>query len=718
MHKKSTQRRTALVIGVATAIASMGALTTVQADIVTHDVRHTFSINDVQGGFDGSTVGDAGAVSDPTIICGAPIDGSPECPPEAAQPVVDRDGDTLYPVDSEFGFYVVDFLGAQEKDRDNDYAEGWVGNIEENDEQAGIKISNSVTDRYKVKAPLGTWCAGLGGNSVKCSTEHYTVMEHVLSCHEVVPYFFANPEDGTQALLSFPDGTGEFDCATAELDDYLDILVDGEPSGERLVDATPGVQMEANDNTSVLDDIAVSDDYSVTLKDDGKALYRWGALIKRPNDLRMYVRMELPQEWKDNPETDFPVSKARLLIDHWITNNPNDQLRPEDMENEGATGRKPSYRVDSASDGSEIWLSTKSCFEGDGDFIDIESDPDDPHPIGVGTYFKNGPFVVDGTDPEEPLPFSSDLTGAFTNGFYTTIDRDPFEWSYRDTTTTEDVYNFIGSALSDDTLGELISGPRWRLKANKYGQDIPGLEVIRDATEADEFDCVPPPPAKEDIKYTVGERVVTEINLLDFEDVNGDGDITNDSPLLTSKGWIDASENFQNLDPEGDPTGGNGVSINGLPLTEDFDLAVYVKGDRKPTAIYSTRLIIEYEGEGGGVPPTVDVALTGLDVPDRVLLGDTDIPGSVSIKNTGSAKASGTVTVVGVSNRGEEIVLDDGFEPDFTDLEVGEERNLQFTWTAPEDKPATISWTATVDADDDVNASNDVATGSTKVRRN
>ena len=60
-------------------------------------------------------MGDAGAITDPSIICGAPVAGSPECPTDAAQPVVDRDGDTLYPVDSEFGFYVVDFLGAQAK---------------------------------------------------------------------------------------------------------------------------------------------------------------------------------------------------------------------------------------------------------------------------------------------------------------------------------------------------------------------------------------------------------------------------------------------------------------------------------------------------------------------------------------------------------------------------------------------------------------------------
>ena len=39
----------------------------------------------------------------------------------------------------------------------------------------------------------------------------------------------------------------------------------------------------------------------------------------------------------------YQVTKAHLVVNHWITNNPNDQLRPEDLENEAATGRKPSY---------------------------------------------------------------------------------------------------------------------------------------------------------------------------------------------------------------------------------------------------------------------------------------------------------------------------------------------------------------------------------------
>ncbi len=101
------------------------------------------------------------------------------------------------------------------------------------------------------------------------------------------------------------------------------------------------------------------------------------------------------------------------------------------MENEGATGRKPSYSVETASDGSDIWKSTKSCFDGDGDFIDIESDTGDPTAISMGTYFENGPFAVTETDStlagSDPQPFSADLTRAFTNAMYTTIARDPFE---------------------------------------------------------------------------------------------------------------------------------------------------------------------------------------------------------------------------------------------------------------------------------------------------
>lgn len=551
---------------------------TAGAATVVHTANHTFSINDIQGGFDGARV-----IEDPTIMCGAPIVGSPACEPDDTQPVTDSDGVTLYPIDSEFGFNVVDFLGAQEKAPNRDYAEGWAGDIFDGADQIGVKVSNAATAFYKVKPPLGTWCAGLGGTSVKCSTEHYTVLEHVLSCHETVPYFFANPLDATQAVQSFPDLSASFDCANAGLDDDLFIIENGEVTTNLLTSVIPGDQMDANDNTTVQDDIAVSRDYSVTLKDDGKPLYRWGGLIKRPNDVRLYARMELPAIWKTMPDVPFQVTSARLVVNHWITNNPNDQLRPEDMENEAATGRVPSYMVENGGTPDEIWLSTKSCFEGDGDYIDVEG-TGDPTPIGTGTYLKNN---IRSMDPAPPQSFSADLVKGLTNAWYTTIDRDPFEWSYRDLTTPANVFNYIGSPLPDDSLGELVSGPRWRLKANKYGQDIPGLEVIVDPPEGSELDCLPPPPSRDFIKYSVGDPTTTVINLLDFE---------GPSPLLTSHGWIDPAGNGVNI--LADPMV-PGLSVNGLPLTDDFDLAVYIKGDRKPTALFDAELIIEFECPDG-----------------------------------------------------------------------------------------------------------------------
>jgi hypothetical protein len=105
------------------------------------------------------------------------------------EPLVD-DGDVLYPIDSEFGFYITDFEGAKPKVRDSNYQEGFARNID-----GVVKIVNAAMDTYKVKLLLGTWCQGLGDISIKCSTEHYTSMEHVLTCFETVPYLFAEISD-------------------------------------------------------------------------------------------------------------------------------------------------------------------------------------------------------------------------------------------------------------------------------------------------------------------------------------------------------------------------------------------------------------------------------------------------------------------------------------------------------------------------------------------
>jgi len=404
-------------------------------------------------------------------------------------------------------------------------------------------------------------------------------MEHILSCHEVLPYRFANTTTGEQGVLSFPDGSASFDCANAELDNDVLVVTNGTVGNTYDPDTNP---IDPNDNTDVLNNIARSADYSITLKDDGKVLYRWGSLIKLPTDIRLYARLELPAEWKGEDAPEFTVKKAQLIVNHKITNNPNDQLRPEDIENEAATGRKPSYVVND----DDVWTSFVPCFEGDGDLISGEDGTGDPDSLPVGTVLK-GIFKGDNLAAVNPPQLlSADLREGFTNAFYTSLNRDPFEWSYRNLLEADNVFNFSGfplplteeEAIASDL--ELVSGPRWRLKAGKFGQDLPGLDIPK-------RECSPPPFTNDNIKYPVEEPTTTAINLLDWdEEANGP------SPLATSKGWVDVTNNgaveVANI------VNGTPVTTNGLPMTDDFDLAVYIKGDRKPTALFDATLEIEY----------------------------------------------------------------------------------------------------------------------------
>lgn len=467
--------------------------------------------------------------------------------------------------------------------------------------------------------------------------------------------------------------------------------------------------MYPNDKTDMLNNIGLSTDYSVQLKDDGKALYGWGGLHKRPNDVRMYARLALPEEWK-KPGADFVVTKAYLEVDHLITNNPNDQIRPEDLENEAATGRKPSYRIEgTAGTENEVWKSTVDCYEGDGDFIEGETPAT---PIASGTVLRNMPFALNREDTpgdalkDDPYAFSSDLYGAYTNAYYTTTNRDPFEWSYVASNAAQTgVYNFVGTPFpkteaemeAEDLV--LVSGPRWRLKPNKFGQDLPGLEVPK-------IECSAPPFKSDNIKYEVGERVVTVINLLDWNEANGP------SPLATSKGWVDVNEN--DFVTVAGTKNGVPYTTNGLPMTEDFDLAFYIKGDRKSTAIYSAKLVLEYDGQGPGPEPDdYDMELLSFSAPARVTVNSAQTL-TVDIINNGPADdAAGTVSIEGVSSRGEVVQ----FSRAFSELESGEQQSLLFSWTAPS-SPSTFAWTAVVTANDtDTNPNNNSATAMTRVRR-
>ena len=139
----------------------------------------------------------------------------------------------------------------------------------------------------------------------------------------------------------------------------------------------------------------------------------------------------------------------------------------------------------------------------------------------IGTVLRDLSLV--GSAAAAGLTFtSSDLDGGYTAAWYTTVDREPFEWSYDKYRSDPYINVFESFRTRDDaeTAGytdyDLVSGPRWRLTPNKFGQDLPGLEVP----------LVPnskPPYQKDNIKYETGTDITTTLNLLDWHaDMDGD----------------------------------------------------------------------------------------------------------------------------------------------------------------------------------------------------
>ncbi len=685
--------------------------------------NHTFSIDDILGTFSGLTY-----VDDPTIIDTAGVSDVP--------PFLDKDGNVLHPIDSEFGYYVTDFLGAEPKIRDFDYREGFAGNILADldgdgvySDIVGISLRDAETDGFKSGLPLGTWALGLGGTTVKASTEHYNVMSHLLSdqafpgdpnaihpldndlkmmdlrptgldgalepgvLHELhvdelvaaLQKAIDNEEAGTNPQtysdLDF-DRDGVFDTyKTLNVD--LNVDINGDGTVETI--QVGGVDLDGDDVADIQDkglngfgkadivdllnpneatvtqDIAYSSDYSVTLKDDGKLLYRWGTEVKKPNDIRMDVKMELPEEWTRDQDgngtpdslegkaTAFQINRAELLINHDITNNPNDQVRPEDYENEGATGRTPSYYIVTDPDDptNTLWVSPVNSFDGEGTALPsyfklTAAGEVDMTAGGIPVYNPDGVLVGYRNEDDGGTPIgtvlrdfslialnesaglnaaSEDLVDGFTNEYFTSIDRDPFEWSYDrfGDDPFRQVFEGFSSRADAEAAGysdeELLSGPRWRLTANKFGQDLPGLEVPL-------VDNSQPPYQADNIKYETGDHFTTNLNLLDWDaDVDGDG-VADPSPFELSSGWmlIDPARLDVNADGlidagwsavngslgAGDALPGlihSAVTPNGQSLDwETFDTAVYLKGDRQDSAkIYDMELVIDYQPLIGAV---------------------------------------------------------------------------------------------------------------------
>ncbi|MGB5453635.1 MAG: hypothetical protein WBN00_16230, partial [Sedimenticolaceae bacterium] len=147
--------------------------------------------------------------------------------------------------------------------------------------------------------------------------------------------------------------------------------------------------------------------------------------------------------------------------------------------------------------------------------------------------------------------------------------------------------------------GTLLSGPRWRLTPPKFGQDIPGLEIPVD-------NCAPPPYQKAMIKYEVGLPVTTVIDMLDWNP-DDERSIDGESPLVWSRGWTTAGwfndGTVVNPDVVIDPSASiMNVTVNGSPVTQGFDLTIYIKGDRKPTALYDATLDIEWDDSTSWTP--------------------------------------------------------------------------------------------------------------------
>ncbi|SFN82972.1 hypothetical protein SAMN04487859_109157 [Roseovarius lutimaris] len=661
---------------------------------------HVFSIEDLTFTYSGVTYTDNPSLLD---TAGAVV-----------TPQVDKDGNVLYGTDSEFGFLVTDFIGAEDKTLDGDFAEGFAGNIFDIDNNVtGLAVSNAATDVMKSGAPLGTWSLGLGGATVKASTEHYVSMQSILSDQKFPgdPDAIMQLDDDLKLLDLRPTGlngaleegltheryvhelskglqvamanTGPGEDATySDIDFDRDGVLDTYSTVATTVQATNaagvvedlvvgGLDLDNDGTADVVDsflngyggtadltdlmdpnensltyDIAYGQDYSITLKDDGKFLYRWGEAVKRPNDIRMEVNLDLPSEWTEdldengtpdsleNGSAGYIITKAELVVNHDITNNPNDQIRPEDYENEAAIGRLPSHYIVTDPDNASntLWVSPVDSYNGEGTFlpsyfkldasgnIDLTAggiavyDPDnnlvgyrneDDGGQPIGTVLRDDNLASLADDAE--LDFSTeDLDEGFTAEWYTTVDREPFEWSYDKLPDNPYANVFESFRTPEDAIAagyaedDLVSGPRWRLTPNKFGQDLPGLEIPLEPNSQ-------PPFQNNNIKYETGEPITTTINLLDWD---------GKSPLASSAGWMTVDTTLLDEDGNGVIDDGwsnvNGtlnagdkmpeglvlsaVTPNGVNLDSDFfDTAVYVKGDRQDSAkLYDMQLDIEY----------------------------------------------------------------------------------------------------------------------------
>ena len=131
-----------------------------------------------------------------------------------------------------------------------------------------------------------------------------------------------------------------------------------------------------------------------------------------------------------------------------------------------------------------------------------------------------------------------------------------------------------------------------------------------------------------------------------------------------------------------------GVTTNGLPMTEDFDLAVYIKGDRKPTALFSAKLVIN--GQGILPPILPEVSIYKPKAPNYIYGGkESTVEVWVAVDDTSQAVGSGSVLFTGIGAEGTKYLE---VVESFPELLPGDKTMVKVPWVAPyvED---TITWT-------------------------
>ena len=168
-------------------------------------------------------------------------------------------------------------------------------------------------------------------------------------------------------------------------------------------------------------------------------------------------------------------------------------------------------------------------------------------------------------------------------------------------------------------------------------------------------------------------------------------------------------------------------------MSEDFDLAVYIKGDRKPTALYTAKLEIDYINEGlDPAPVGWDVAITDVKFTPTIYIrpddDDPETPPSdiqsvaVLVENYGPYETPVEVDLACIDKRLNEWVVQPNYfgdvEPPY-DLPNDEAKWFYFTVlenTAVE-KPATVDCLAEAIAEGDVYPLNNTADFTFKVKK-